>query len=205
MEQINLSQNNEKIKLNIEIERIKKTIKKLKIIITLFICAFTMSIFIAGVAALTQNGTLFSLALYIFYVGLGIFCFFALYKKNNWLNFFEYLVKNPNDYQIIRIEIKNTFGERYVKLNSSECFLEILYRLKGTNKVCTKTIRFNLKIVLFVNIKGIPDIEVKIDNNTVYIAENLPQEIEITGDKCFSIAIDEKQFEADINALNLTK
>lgn len=45
----------------------------------------------------------------------------------------------------------------------------------------------------------------KIDNNTVYIAENLPQEIEITGDKCFSIAIDEKQFEADINALNLTK
>lgn len=88
MEQINLSQNNEKIKLNIEIERIKKTIKKLKIIITLFICAFTMSIFIAGVAALTQNETLFSLALYIFYVGLGIFCFFALYKKNNWLNFF---------------------------------------------------------------------------------------------------------------------
>lgn len=183
MGKINLPKDNEKIKLNLEIDKIKKVIKRQKII--MFVALIFLVLFFA-ISFLINSLELYVIACVVF---IGI-TFYRMFFYNRWLNFLKMLIKNPSNYKIIQMELKNTLNE------PSKCDLGISYYSEKTKKICTKDFNLNLEFEFQPNTRSIQDIAVRVDDYTVHIiAQDLSQAI----NNIASIVIDEKYFQKDID------
>lgn len=183
MGKINLPKDNEKIKLNLEIDKIKKVIKRQKII--MFVALIFLVLFFA-ISFLINSLELYIIACV---VSIGI-TFYRMFFYNRWLIFLKMLIKNPSNYKIIQMKLKNTLNE------PSKCDLEISYYSEKTKKICTKDFNLNLEFEFQPNTRSIQDIAVRVDDYTVHIiAQDLSQAI----NNIASIVIDEKYFQKDID------
>lgn len=183
MGEINLPKDNEKIKLNLEIDKIKKVIKRQKII--MFVALIFLVLFFA-ISFLINSLELYVIACV---VSIGI-TFYRMFFYNRWLIFLKMLIKNPSNYKIIQMKLKNTLNE------PSKCDLEISYYSEKTKKICTKDFNLNLEFEFQPNARSIQDIAVRVDDYTVHIiAQDLSQAI----NNIASIVIDEKYFQKDID------
>lgn len=183
MGKINLPKDNEKIKLNLEIDKIKKVIKRQKI--TMFVALIFLVLFF--VISFLIN----SIELYVIACVVSIWItFYRMFFYNRWLIFFKMLIKNPSNYKIIQMKLKNTLNK------PSKCDLEISYYSEKTKKICTKDFNLNLEFEFQPNTRSIQDIAVRVDDYTVHIiAQDLSQSI----NNIASIVIDEKYFQKDID------